>query len=412
MALRENGNHALKKTWLLALIPVAALGWWAYQRHSAPPEVPFTNVKRETLISTLPTNGKLEPLEWAAARANTAGIIEKLWVQQGQSVQKSARLVELRAPGLPAELSSAEARVAQARAELQTLERGGKSSDLAEIESNLTRARSDLLFAQRDYSALRRLAAKQAATAVDVEAAREKVQQAELDIKALEAKRAALVSSADKTAARARVQEAGAAQQLVRSRVAQTIVQAPTSGVVYDLPARTGAYLNAGDLVAAIGRLDRLRVRVYVDEPELGRVAAGQPATITWDALPGKQWDGVVEKLPTEIVPLGTRQVGEVLCTIENKDRRLVPGTNVNVEIQTSAVESALTIPKEVLRRESNAVGVLLLQGNRVVWRRVKTGVSSVTRVQVMEGLAEGDSVALSTETPPKKGDVVKPVYP
>jgi multidrug resistance efflux pump len=49
---------------------------------------------------------------------------------------------------------------------------------------------------------------------------------------------------------------------------------------------RPGAYLAAGDLLANVGRLDRVRIRVYVDEPLLGRVAPGQPVTITWEACP------------------------------------------------------------------------------------------------------------------------------
>ena len=164
--------------------------------------------------------------------------------------------------------------------------------------------------------------------------------------------------------------------------------------------------------MASVGRTDRLRVRVYVDEPEVGRVAVGQPVAITWDALPGKTWNGVVEKLPTEIVPLNTRQVGEVLCTIENPGNELVPGTNVNAEIRTNVVENALTIPKEALRRANNQQGVLLLTGDKVEWRPIAAGVSSVTRSQVTSGLNEGDWVALATTDPLKPGDRVSPVYP
>ena len=58
--------------------------------------------------------------------------------------------------------------------------------------------------------------------------------------------------------------------------------------------------------------------------------------TITWDALPGHQWKGEVDKLPTQIVPLGTRQVGEVGCVIENPDRDLLPNANINADIQAS----------------------------------------------------------------------------
>jgi HlyD family secretion protein len=165
--------------------------------------------------------------------------------------------------------------------------------------------------------------------------------------------------------------------------------------------------LNPGDLVANIGHIDRLRVRVYVDEPLLGRVAPGQPVTIRWEALPGKQWQGAVERMPSAIQALGSRQVGEVVCTIENPGRDLIPGTNVDAEIRTAVANNALVIPKETLHHDAAGDYVFALQGDTVQRRAVKTGNSTVTLVQVTDGLAEGDAVALPGETPLKAGDRV-----
>jgi len=109
---------------------------------------------------------------------------------------------------------------------------------------------------------------------------------------------------------------------------------------------------------------------------------------------------------------MGTRQVGEVLCTIENPQHVLVPGTNVNVEIRSRVVENALTIPKEALRRDTNGAGVLVLTGDTVRWRPIKTGTSSISRVQVADGLAEGDSVALPTDFTLRDGEKVRAAYP
>jgi HlyD family secretion protein len=405
----------LKKLLLVVLLAgLAGLGWWIYQRKTDAPDVPFAKVKRETLISTLPTNGKVEPLEWEAVRVDTPGLIDTVSVQEGQSVSKGAPIARLKAAGLESELTAAQARLAQARAELANIERGGKSTDLAEIESSLARARFDREAAQREYAALQRLAEKQAATPNDVQAARGKLRQAELDIEALERRRAALVSQPEKTVAEARLKEAGAAVELAQRRIEQTVIRSPLAGVVYNLSVRPGTYLAEGDLVANVGRLDKLRVRVYVDEPELGRVAVGEPVTITWDGLPGTTWNGAVEKMPTSVVPLGTRQVGEVLCTIDNPGRELVPGTNVNAEVRSNVVPSTLTIPKEAVRRETGSAGVAvwLLKGNTVIWQKVKLGAASVTRVQVTGGLAEGDSVALPTERPLRAGEPIEPVYP
>jgi len=402
----------LKKLWWLLPILLVAVGWWAYRRKNDAPRVPFARVIRETLVSTLPTNGKVEPIEWQAVRVERAGLVGKVPVQEGQVVSQGAVLATMSETGLQADLETAEARAAQARADIATIDAGGKQVELTAIENDLARERAARDVAQRDYASLRRLADKQAATAVEVQAARSKLNAAELAIDSLARRRAALIGTSDKAVALARLRDAEAAVELAKNHIAETVIRAPIAGMVYNLTARPGLYLNVGDLVANVGQTGRLRVRVYVDEPELGRVQPGQPVTITWDALPGRRWEGTVERKPANIVPLGSRQVGEVPCTIDNPGRELVPGTNVDAHIRTATVAHALTIAKECLRRDANGVGVFVLHGDRIVWQPVTTGVSSVTRVEIAGGLAEGDAVALPTELTLRNGEVVEAIYP
>lgn len=398
------------KKWLL-LLPVvaAAVIAWGIVRKNAPPEVNFTHVRRQTLVSTLPTNGKAEPIEWEAVRAATAGLVSRVPVQEGQSVAQGAVLAELSDPSLQADIEAAQAKVNEARISLAALEAGGKPSELVEIDNSLAQARFDAQKEQKEYDTLRRLQARQAVTAVDVQAAADKMRQTEIEIAGLEKRRGSLVGRADVDAAKIRLQDAESALQLAHDRAAQGVVRAPISGEIYGLAVRTGAYLNVGDLVANVGHLNRLRVRVYVDEPLLGRVGAGQPVTIRWEALPGKQWQGSVERMPTSIQALGSRQVGEVVCTIENPGRDLIPGTNVDAEIRTAVAENALVIPKETLHHDAAGDYVFALKGDTVERRAVKTGNSTVTQVQVTEGLADGDAVALPGEVPLKNGDRVAP---
>lgn len=397
---------------LILLAPLALLGFWAYTKKNGPPEAPFVRVRRETLISNLITNGKAEPLRYALVRVDMAGLVMQLPIKQGQSIRQGAELARLRVPDLEAQLAAAQSRLEQAKAALDNIERGGRKAELVEIDGSIARAKLDRDAALRDYNALERLEEKQAATHEAVLTAQGKLRQANLEIDSLERKRSALITSSDKSVAEARLHEAEADVRLAERRIADTIVRSPLAGTVYDLPVRLGAYLNPGDLVAGVGVLDTLRVRVYVDEPELGRVAVGFPVNISWDALPGRNWPGVVEQLPTEIHPLGTRQVGEVLCTIENPQHVLVPGTNVNVEIRSRVVKNALTIPKEAMRRDTTGAGVFVLDGDTIRWRPIKPGTSSINRVQVAEGLAEGDAVALPTDFALHDGEKVRAVYP
>ncbi len=405
-------GDSLLKTLLLILLPVLGAGalFLGFLRKNAPPQVRFTQVKRQTIISTVPTNGKVEPYQWEAVHAQSAGLATRVPVQNGTQVAKGSILAEISDPEMSAGVDSAQARVAESQANLQLLQTGGKSAEQSDIENSLSSARLNLQTEQRDYQALQRLVAKQAATPAEERAAADKVHQTQLEIDGLEKRRAALVSKPDITAAQARLNEAETALRLAKERAAATVVRAPIAGEVYGLAVRAGDYLNAGDLVANVGTLDRLRVRVYVDEPLLGRVKIGEPVTIRWEALPGKQWDGAVDRMPTSIQALGSRQVGEVVCVIPNPGRDLIPGTNVDAEIRTSVANNALVIPKEALRHDAQGDYVFLLRGDIVERRNVKTGVSNVTQIQIADGLAENDSVALPTDFTLRSGERVQPV--
>ena len=391
----------------LLLAGVAAVIVWGVLRKGDPPKVSFARVKRQTLVSTLPTNGKVEPWLWQAVRAETGGVVSSAPVEDGQTVAAGAVMAGITDAALQAETDAAQAKLNEARANLATQEAGGKPAEFTDIDNSLARARFDLAQAQKVLASLERLVAQHASTQQEADAAREKVQQSELEIAGLEKRRRSLSSPTEVAAARARVGDAETALGLARKRAELSVVRAPMAGVVYGREVRPGSYLNAGDLVANVGRMDRLRVRVYVDEPELGRVAVGQPVTITWDALPGRQWHGEVDKKPVAVEALGSRQVGEVVCSIENEGRALIPGTNVNAEIRTAVVENALAIPKEALRHDAQGDYVLALKGGAVERRAVKKGASNIAMVQVVEGLTDGDAVALPSDAPLKAGDRV-----
>jgi HlyD family secretion protein len=398
----------LKKLLLLALLAaIAAIIVWGVLRKGDPPKVSFARVKRQTLVSTLPTNGKVEPSLWQAVRAETGGIVSRAPVEDGQTVAAGAVLATIADPSLQAEIDAAQAKLNEARANLASQEAGGKPAEFTDIENNLARARFDLEQVQKTLATLERLVARHAATQQEADAARNKVQQSELEIAGLDKRKRSLVSPTEVAAARARVGDAETALQLAQRREALSLVRAPMAGVVYGREVRQGSYVNPGDLVANVGHMDRLRVRVYVDEPELGRVAVAQPVTITWDALPGRQWHGEVEKKPVAVEALGSRQVGEVVCSIANEGRALIPGTNVNAEIRTAVVENAVVIPKETLRHDAQGDYVLALKAGAVERRAVKQGASSITMVQILEGLGDADAVALPSDTPLKDGDRV-----
>jgi HlyD family secretion protein len=399
----------LKRTLLLLLLPVAALAIWVFQKKSDLPRVAFAKPLRESVSNTISTNGKVEPIQYVVVRVEAPGLVKKVFVHQGDAVRADEVLAELSQTGTTEELEAAQARVSQARADLQTLRAGGRSSDLADLDTSLSRLKEQRNAAQRNLDSLERLLQANAATRFEVEQARQALADLDVQIRSAGQRRGALVGTGDLQAAQARLREAEASVSLAKAHLGQSTVRTPIGGVVYDLPAREGAYLNVGDAVGSVGKLDPVRVRVYVDEPELGRVAPGEPVRITWDAIPGKDWTGTVEKRPSEVIALGSRQVGEVLCTVANPNRDLIPGTNVNAFILTQVVQDALTIPKAAVRRD-NGIGVYVLQKNdTLAWRKIETGIGDALRIQVVSGLSEGDMVAQPSDQTLKEGEKVTP---
>jgi HlyD family secretion protein len=396
--------------WVVVLAIAACGVWYAVTLRNQPPEMAFARVVRESITSSVPTNGKVEPIEWAEARAERPGPVEKILVQRGALVEHGAALIELDSSEARAAVAVAQARVTQARSELEVIQKGGRAADLSAIAGDLEREKLELAVAQKEYDSLVRLQAKQAATAYEVAQAKDKMDRAQVQIRSLEQRRGALVVPQDRSSAQARVRDAESAVTLAEDRVRKSVIRAPLAGTIYQFDLKPGAYLDTGDLVASIGQLAKVRVKVFVDEPDLGRVARGKPVVITWDAMPGRQWKGVVDKTPTQIVALGTRQVGEVYCVIDNPDRDLLPGTNVNVDITADESAGVLTIPKEAVRRELGQAGVFTLVGNTLAWKKIALGISNTTRTQV-EGLNENDAVALPSEKPLKDGMVVTPRF-
>jgi len=384
----------MKKSWLLVLVPVVLLIWWGLARRDSAVSIHVSPVTKTTIESTISTNGKVEPAEWAAARPLSPGIVDSVSVERGEKVTAGQPLVTLDMRLTQAELAGALARKQEAQVEVSTLNQGGKAAAIASLDDSLRVAKDSVAAAQRNYDALVRLLPRQAATKNQVDEAKDVLDRAKLQASSIEHQRASLVTGSDKAAALARVSDAQSAVDLASQRLQYGVVRAPISGTLYQFDVKKGAYLQAGDLVGYVGTLDRVKVVVYVDEPDLGRIALGMPVTITWDGLPGKRWTGKVDRLPSQVIALGTRTVGEVATIVDNPNHDLLPGVTVNATIVSRVVKDAVSVPKAALRSLHGETGVYQLAGDRLRWTRVKAGPSDINNVEILSGVSDGDKVA------------------
>jgi len=385
--------------WIVPLALIAGAAGYLVQLKNAPPEVRVTRAKVGTIVDTLVTNGKAEPVSFVSVRATRAGAVATVHARSGKTVAAGQLIADQDNAEIFAARQGAEARVAQIEAEIRAIEGGGRAADRAEIDGQISRLNVERASIDKELGAVKRLIEKSAATKQEAQALEDKRASIDAQVRALQQRRGVLFTPGDRGILEARLREAKTAVVSANAQLERGTLRAPIGGVVYQMDVKAGAYLNPGDQVANIGDIKRLSVNVYVDEPELGRVALEMPVTITWDGLAGREWTGRVDRLPTQIQALGSRQVGEVVVRIDNEDGSLKPGANVNAAIRSREAAGAIIIPKECLRRDSfGKQGVFVVEGGKLAWRDVKIGVVNITHAQVLTGVQSNDNVVLASD--------------
>jgi HlyD family secretion protein len=262
---------------------------------------------------------------------------------------------------------------------------------------------------RRQSEALERLYARQAATRDEVEQNKNALERVEADKRLIEQKKNAISQSSKLQAERAslRVEEAKTSLRSIQEKVNSARVTAPVSGTVYSLSARPGTLAHVGDALAEIANLTQVRVRAFVDEPELGSLQNGQAVEVTWDALPNRVWRGEVVQLPKTIVARGSRNVGEVLCSVDNERTELLPETNVNVRIHTAQHSNALTIPRSAVLTEDSKRFVWIIDSNRLRKHPLEVGISNLQDYEIVGGVTENDLIALPGNAELHEGELV-----
>jgi HlyD family secretion protein len=191
--------------------------------------------------------------------------------------------------------------------------------------------------------------------------------------------------------------EARAAYDAAEDALAKSEVRAPFDGIVYALPVKQGAYVQTGDLLLQVGDLSQMLVRTFVDEPDIGRLAPGQKIEVTWDAVPNRIWNGAVSTIPSTVKLHGSRNVGEVTCTVDNHDLRLLPNVNVGVTVITAEHNGVLTLLREAVRMDDTKPYVYQVVDGELKRRDVEVSLQNLTRVEISGGLSENAVVALSS---------------
>ncbi len=413
MASSQNKNGG--RRWLLWSVAIVAgiVLLASFMSRGDPVPVIATTVQRTTIRSVVTTNGKVEPIHSFEAHAPVGTTVKKLLVKEGDPVKKGELLVQMDDAEAREQAARALSQMRSSDAESSAIHSGGNQEEVLTLQSDLVKARTERDAALRNRDALRRLQQNNAASPGEVKASEEQLQRADADLELLEQKQKDRYSRPEISKVEAQTGQAESAYAAAQDLLSQLNVRAPFDGIVYSLPVHQGAYVNPGDLILQEADLSKVLVRAFVDEPDVARLAPGQPIEVTWDAIPGRVWNGQLTSVPATLRLHGTRNVGETTCVVSNSDRKLLPNVNVGVSIVTAEHKGALTVPREAIHQDDSKPYLYQILDNELERRDVETSISNLTQVEITGGIPEKALVALaSTNSKPlHSGLIVKVVH-
>ena len=389
----------------------------ALSRRQPTPGVAVVKAVRENLVASIVSNGKVEPITPFVIRAKFNTFVEKVSAVEGQSVKRGQPLLTLDASQARADLARARENLVSAKEDLRSARAGGRADEKARLEADLRKAELDRDRLRRERDSLEHLLAKQAATRDELDQNQVALARAEADVARLRKANEEFARSAVLLAERARlmVEQYRTEIRSLDEKVRSAEVTAPTDGTLYSLPVKERDYVQVGALLAELADLRRVRVRAFIDEPELGALETGQAVIITWDALSGQSWQGRTEMIPKQVIARGTRSVGEVICSVENEKLRLLPNINVNVRIHIHQKANVLTVSRGAIETDGPRHFAYLVEGGGLPGvtphlrkREVQVGISSATRLEIISGLKEDDVLALPGEVELHDGMAVR----
>jgi HlyD family secretion protein len=379
---------------ILGLVALAVFGIRFVTRDVV--EVRAAPVTHQNLVSTVPTNGRVEPMEPFQAHAQVPGVVEKIYVHVGDKVKRGDLLLRMQDADAVSRLATAKASLTSAQASLNDLQQGGTQEERLSINADLTRAEQQKDQAQKSLAALQQLQQKGAASASEVTAAEQRLQAATTTLRNLQQRQTNRYSATDKSKVQAQVNDARAAVSAAQSIYSNANIRTPIDGTVYAIPVNDYDFVNAGEPLLDVADLKRIQVRAYFDEPEIGKLAVGQAVKILWDAKPNQVWHGHISRAPSTVITYGTRNVGECLITVDDAQEDLLPNTNVTVTVTVSQRFNVLSVPREALHTEGASDYVYRIVQGKLVRTPVQVGVLNLTRVEILSGLSEKDVVALN----------------
>lgn len=443
----------MKRKWKILIavgvVLIGSIGGFAGYRYSQKGIVTVQTGKvvRQDIASIVTASGEIKPRNYINIGANAQGRIIDILVKEGDRVKKGQTLARLESIQAEADVAGQRAAVNTAQAESAASEASVKAADdnVRSAEATLERAKAELVRARTDFDRVQKLAEAnlvarqeydQRKAALDAQQAA--VSEAQARVNQARAQRAQL--AAQLSASQRRIIQIEAALRRLRDVLDKYNAYSPIDGVVTNLPVRVGETVvpgiqnSAASTIMTIADMSIITAEIKVDETDIVNVKLDQQADITIDAIPNRTFKGHVIEIGNTAILRSTGLAAsqsaissqeakdfKVVVALDNPPAEIRPGLSCTAKVTTATRQKSLTIPLLALTvrqkgdlepqpkgdkveaatsnpatdkgRKEELQGVFVVKNGKAEFRKVSTGITGVTEIEVLSGLSEGEEI-------------------
>jgi len=358
---------------------------------------PLVNVK---IVESRPPKGDIEYVGALEAFLKVrisneiGGTIEKLNFEKGERVEKGALLAEIGTSSMRLQIQEAKAARDAAKSNLRKMVKGSRPQEIEIATAAVHEAQAALSEAEKNFKRIERLHEIRAVSNSAFDAAQRQMSTANARMDSAKqrldlAKKGPRIE--DVNAARAQLAQAEAALALMEDRLKKSIIRAPISGTVAYRDVEEGEVIPAGTPITSIINLDRLKIKISLNERDLQILSHKNDFTFTVDAIPEETFSAKVSFLsPT--AESGTRFFPMELV-VEKPDPRMADGMTARIKFPIPGKQKSIKIPASWLAEQNGRVGLLVVENGKAVFKPVRLGSYYDNRVEILSGLENRERV-------------------
>lgn len=369
-------------------------------------------VQRRDMSRTIDLTGEVVPGTSVVISAMVEGPISQCPWREGDRVDAGETLVVIDRDVYGAEVDMAKAALAVADARLADLKAGARPEEIAQAAELVRKLTESASFGRLDLDRTTALVAKQGLPGEMMEKAKVSLVDQESQLESAKQRLAMLKAGPTPTqvaVAQATVQEAAARLKLADARLRECTVLAPFEGVVRSVHVRPGDIAMAKSPLLEMYDLKSLVVRFAVPEAQAGALRERMSLTFNFDALPGQSVPG---KLLRVYPDLDRRLRTRTVEAVPDTPVPLAPGMFSRVRLTLQTAPAATAVPAEAILGVEGQQAAFIVSDGKVTRRPVKVGMAADGFVQILEGIAPGDMVALGALGKLKDGMAVSAAAP